>query len=213
LFFEALNLPAPQWRYHSRIREPWQLVPLGFASFATVIPIVVESWWLIGGRQRLPERPLRWLANHKAFSLTAALVLTLLPLFNDVFWWNQGMWIVPLLAVIPFTPIAGFSPGGKPYRVLAGTGLLAGFFWEAFNYPSLTGWHYIILPDVVHLFQMPVPGYLGFIPFALTILVVYEWQRRFSPGFLVTAILYAIGFAGLYALTVLYAEHGLWVFY
>jgi hypothetical protein len=212
LFFEALNLAAPQWRYHSRIRDSWQLVLLGFASFSTVIPIVVESWWIVGGRQRLPDWPLRWLASHKAFSVTAAIVLTLVPLFNPFFWLNQGMWLVPLVALVPFTPMRELSRGPRPYCALAGSALLAGTVWEAFNYPSLTGWHYIILSDVPHLFQMPIPGYGGFIPFAFAILIVYKWQRRLSFGVMSSAFLYAIGLAGLYALTVLYARHGLWVF-
>ena len=212
LFFEALNLAAPQWRYHSRIRDPWQLVPLGFASFSTVIPIIVECWWLIGGRNDLPAWPVRWLARHKAASLSAAVVFSLVPLFNDVFWFNQGMWLVPLFALAPFLSGVATVPGRRLLGILAVAGVLAGLLWEAFNYPSVTGWHYIILQRVPHLFQMPIPGYGGFIPFALSILVVYQWQRRLSPGVVTTILLYAIGLGGLYAMTVLYAQHGLWIF-
>jgi hypothetical protein len=213
LFFEALNLAAPQWRYHSRIRDPLQLVPLGFASFATVIPIVIESWWLISGRRNLPEWPVRWLARHKTFACAAAALVTIVPLFNDVFWLNQGMWLAPALALAPFTPAAVPSPGYRGVWTLAGAGLLAGLLWETFNYPSLTGWHYVILSDAPHLFQMPLPGYFGFVPFALSILIVYEWQRRYSPKLLWGAVLYAADFVGLYALTILYTRHGLWVYY
>lgn len=212
LFFEALNLAAPQWRYHSRVREVWKLVPLGFASFATVVPIIVEAWWLVGGGRRVPQWPARWLAQHKTASIAAAVVLAVLPLTNRVFWFNQGMWIVPLLALAPVTPAAQWWAGARAWWTTAAAGLLAGLAWEAFNYPSLTGWHYLILPNAPHLFQMPLPGYLGFIPFALAILVVYQWQQQLAPRLLRAAILYSLGLAGVYTLRVVYAQRGLWLF-
>src|SRR5262245_6043966 len=42
LVFEALNFPAPQWRYRGNVSGIWTLVAYGFAAFSTVIPIMVE---------------------------------------------------------------------------------------------------------------------------------------------------------------------------
>jgi hypothetical protein len=108
---------------------------------------------------------------------------------------------------------APWSPGAKGFSLLFAASLLAGFGWEALNYPSLTGWHYLILPSVPHLFQMPWPGYIGFLPFTLSIVVLHEWHRRLVPSVMTALVLYAAGFTGLHALTVLYQQHGLWVFY
>jgi hypothetical protein len=212
LFFEALNLAAPQWRYHSRVTEAWKLVPLGFASFSTVIPIVVEAWWLFGGGRCLPSWPASWLFSHARIAFAIAALLTLVPLVNRVFWLNQGMWLVPAFALAAFTASPKLWSGARALYALTGAGLLAGFAWEAFNYPSPTGWHYTILPEVPRLFQMPLPGYGGFVPFAFAMLVVYHWQRKLVPGMVQTLAMYAVALAGLYVLTVLYARHGLWVF-
>ena len=46
--------------------------------------------------------------------------------------------------------------------------LTCGFFWETWNYFSLARWTYAI-PFVqrFHLFEMPVLGYGGYLPFGL----------------------------------------------
>lgn len=46
--------------------------------------------------------------------------------------------------------------------------LTCGFFWEAWNYWSLPKWIYTIpYVDRWHVFEMPLPGYLGYLPFGL----------------------------------------------
>ena len=54
-------------------------------------------------------------------------------------------------------------------------GLLCGFFWELWNSRSYPQWIYHT-PGVVgpKLFEMPLPGYLGYLPFALE---VYLWKE------------------------------------
>ena len=52
-------------------------------------------------------------------------------------------------------------------------GLICGFFWEAWNYWSLTKWVYNVpFVSQAHLFEMPLPGYLGYIPFGLEVFAV-----------------------------------------
>jgi hypothetical protein len=80
-----------------------------------------------------------------------------------------------------------------------------------FNYPARTHWEYLILPDAPHLFYMPLPGYLGFIPFALSMMAVYQWGRQVRPSLWLGALLYGIAIAGLYWLTALYVRRGIWV--
>ena len=47
-------------------------------------------------------------------------------------------------------------------------GLICGFFWEFWNYWAVIRWVYAV-PYVsqLHLFEMPLPGYLGYLPFGL----------------------------------------------
>ena len=59
----------------------------------------------------------------------------------------------------------------------------------------------LILPQAPHLFEMPLPGYLGFIPFGLSVLAVYEWHRRLPTSMGVIIAVYAATVASLYAIT------------
>jgi len=210
LLFEALNLPAPQWRYHGGVESVWAQVGFGFAAFTTVIPIVVEAWWMVMGLFRIPDGVQARL--HGRYLLPAiGMGLMSVPWVNDIFWFNQGMWFGPALVLLPF---AGVQRGGSMGRFLRGAvaaGLLTGFMWEAINFSSRTRWEYLILPEVPHLFAMPLPGYLGFIPFAVATMVVYHWQLKLSAQALTVTGLYLSAIAVLYRLTVIYSERGLWV--
>jgi hypothetical protein len=54
-------------------------------------------------------------------------------------------------------------------------GLAAGFFWELFNFWAGSHWEYS-LPylNFWRVFQMPVLGYTGFMPFALEVFAFYQ---------------------------------------
>lgn len=50
----------------------------------------------------------------------------------------------------------------------ASASLVCGFFWEMFNFYSLARWQYSIpYVQVLHLFEMPILGYAGYLPFGL----------------------------------------------
>jgi hypothetical protein len=58
------------------------------------------------------------------------------------------------------------------------SGLLCGVLWEFWNYWATAKWHYTV-PIMEHLkiFEMPVPGYLGFPAFALECFTMYVFLR------------------------------------
>jgi hypothetical protein len=57
--------------------------------------------------------------------------------------------------------------------------LVCGFFWEMWNYGSLVKWVYgIPFVDRFHLFEMPVLGYSGYLPFGLECVVIGESVRE-----------------------------------
>lgn len=219
LFFEMLNLASPQWRYRGGLSSIGAQVLFGFVSFATVIPIVIELYWLIAGEFRLPAALDNTLRRYSKAFAAAGAALTLMPLVNHRFWLNQGMWLAPALLFLPAAPeplapaIARAEHPGKLALRIAATGLLAGFLWETLNWFSRTHWEYLILPSWPHIFQMPWVGYIGFIPFAFTVLVVFALATRIPANARAGLCLYAIAFAGLYILTVVYDRRGLWVGY
>ena len=61
---------------------------------------------------------------------------------------------------------------------LAWSGLLCGVLWEFWNFWSRAKWHYTV-PIMEHLkiFEMPVPGYLGFPAFAFECFTMYVFVR------------------------------------
>ncbi len=58
------------------------------------------------------------------------------------------------------------------------SGLLCGVLWEFWNYWSRSKWHYTVPIMQNHkMFEMPLPGYLGFPPFALECFTMYVFVR------------------------------------
>src|SRR5579885_1924899 len=184
IFFELLNLASPQWRYRGGLSSVAVKVLYGFVSFATVIPIVVELYWLIAGEFRLPQALADTLRRHAKLLTAAGIALTFIPLVNHRFWLNQGMWVAPALLFLPAAraPLVPLMPcddyAGRLALNVTAAGLAAGFLWETLDWFSKTHWEYLILPSWPHIFHMPWIGYIGFIPFAFTVLVVHALAQR-----------------------------------
>ena len=59
--------------------------------------------------------------------------------------------------------------------------LICGFFWEMFNLYSLARWQYAIpYVQVFHLFEMPILGYAGYLPFGLECAVIIDLAMKLS---------------------------------
>jgi hypothetical protein len=66
---------------------------------------------------------------------------------------------------------------------LACSGLLCGVLWEFWNHWAHAKWHYTVpIMENLKIFEMPVPGYLGFPPFALECFTMYEFVRLVLRG-------------------------------
>lgn len=60
--------------------------------------------------------------------------------------------------------------------------LLCGFFWECWNYYSSPKWIYDVpFVDFWHIFEMPLVGYLGYLPFALELYALYALLSAWLP--------------------------------
>ena len=57
--------------------------------------------------------------------------------------------------------------------------MICGFFWEMWNIYSYPKWMYDV-PGLnrMHVFEMPLPGYLGYIPFSFELFAVYHLLTR-----------------------------------
>jgi hypothetical protein len=71
--------------------------------------------------------------------------------------------------------LGDFAAGrrGRFYSLLI-AGFVCGWFWEFWNYWAAAKWHYIFpIAQQSKIFEMPAPGYLGFLPFAVECFVMY----------------------------------------
>ena len=199
--FEGVNLLLENWTYHGlpdNIAARW----LGYAwSYATIFPGIfvtaelIESF--IGGRLEGRRRIDFSARTEKIFFLTgfALFALTLVfpsPYLCPLPWISVLLWFEGLndrLAVGSFS--AMFRRGSYGLFVsLIVSGALCGLLWEFWNFWAGTKWSYSVpYLSGVKLFEMPVLGYLGFMPFALECYLMYRLARFLSPWDLDTDVL------------------------
>lgn len=181
-FFEYLNRFVQNWHYSGADYPPLTYFTLATLSFATVLPAVLSvREWLVSfprvsgalqGR-RLPGAVLSRPAVGGALAV-AGFGLILAGAVPDVGF--PFLWLSPLLIVLAFQVLGGRCPlledacrgtwGMAAGAALAG--LFCGLFWEMWNYFSLARWSYTVpWVDRLHLFEMPLLGYAGYLPFGL----------------------------------------------
>jgi len=196
LLFELLNLRLANWYYVFVPAERWaRWTGIGL-SFATVLPAILGAERLLaslGVADRLGRGPgapiVRWtprrllavqLAGVAMLAATLAWPRTLFPL----------VWGAVTLLADPFVyrraparSLLGDLERGRPGRIarLLLGGLAIGFVWEIFNLGARGKWIYTV-PGLEgwKLFEMPLPGFLGFPVFALDGFAV--WQALVVTG-------------------------------
>ncbi|MEJ2283667.1 MAG: hypothetical protein P8X85_08755 [Desulfobacterales bacterium] len=199
-FFEYLNRFVQNWYYIGVDFNPWAYFWYATLPFATVLPAVLSTrqWlnslnWI---RQSFGNfRPLKYPYPKQ----TAVIVLTLsaaglagIGIRPNYFF--PLLWISPLLIITSLqalmkerhilSPMAEGDWTGVVSAALAA--LVCGGFWELWNYFSLAKWQYSV--PFVHrfqIFEMPLLGYAGYLPFGLECAVVGDMVSRLprrDPG-------------------------------
>jgi len=186
-FFEYLNRYVQNWYYTGVHFSTLEYILYASISFSTVLPAVASVHTWLTSFPRLTGDPNNRPAITRPFlKATAAIVLTLagaglllIGIWPDyLFAW---VWISPLLLVVG---IQALSDGNdrlvtiwfgdwKTPASYALAALVCGFFWEMWNFYSLAKWQYSI--PFVHtfsLFEMPLLGYAGYIPFGWECMVI-----------------------------------------
>ena len=212
-FLSLFPLSAVFWwvfEYLNRFVQNWYYVGVAdlssveyffraTTSFSTVLPAVIGTAELLtsyrvisSGRNRFKAiQPLQ-----KKWSGWVLVGLSCCGLFGIGLWPNYLfplVWVGPLLLVVSLQTLAGtptalsFLAQGdwRGIGVPALAALICGIFWELWNWKSLAHWEYA-LPFVhwFQLFEMPLLGYAGYLPFGLECVVVADLclRRQFSDG-------------------------------
>src|SRR5262245_25074218 len=178
--FEVINRRTANWEYvGSNTFTDFEYVLLCSISFSTVMPAVFETAEL--------ARTFRWVARFangprlpSAPGLTVGLFLGGLAMLASTVAWPKYcypfVWSSVLLLLEPINHWLGRSElipalergDWRPVVSLATGALICGFFWEMWNFYSLPKWVYHTPgAQFLHIFEMPLLGYGGYVPFAL----------------------------------------------
>jgi predicted flap endonuclease-1-like 5' DNA nuclease len=185
--FEALNFRVRNWYYVFVPDDPvvrWAGVAI---SYATVFPAIwLAERWLRGHgvaarwtcpRVRVTPGLRRGCAALGVAFLAAAAAWP--SLFYPFIWGAVTLLLEPWnYARDPRRSLLGDLERGHPGRVvrLALGGLAVGFLWELYNVPAASRWIYTVPGfETFKLFEMPVPGFLGFAVFAWDVFVMVQW--------------------------------------
>ncbi|MEX1349429.1 MAG: hypothetical protein AB1Z31_17030 [Desulfobacterales bacterium] len=186
-FFEFLNRFVQNWYYTGAEFSPWAYFWYATLPFTTVLPAVLSTKQWLQSANWIKHcfgdmSPIRF--RHPRKAAVCILLLSAAGLAgigvgpNFLF---PLLWISPLLILASlqtlmkerhiFSVIAAGDWHGAVAAALAA--LVCGFFWEMWNYFSLAKWTYSV--PLVHrflIFEMPLLGYGGYLPFGLECMVI-----------------------------------------
>ena len=185
-FFEYLNRFAQNW-YYVGVEHlgPGQYFLEATLAFSTVLPAVVSTRNLLAtfprlyagldGAWRVPRIPLA----APVTLLASGLALAGMGVWPELLF--PLVWVAPLLVLLSLQSLLGVATVLAPlargdwHRLWLASlaAIVCGLFWELWNVNSLAKWEYSI--PYVHrflIFEMPVLGYAGYLPFGLQCVAV-----------------------------------------
>ncbi|MEA1914928.1 MAG: hypothetical protein U9N30_06400, partial [Campylobacterota bacterium] len=182
-FFEYLNRFVQNWYYLGI--DDFSAIEYVFhasLSFSTVLPAVLSTEELLASFSRLTE-PLKtsfviccWRNRFINIGVLSASAIGLIGIGIWPDYLFPLLWLSPLLIMITLQKMMGRatvfdSLGQGDWRSVwlpALAALFCGFFWELWNVKSYAHWVYSIpFVQKIHIFEMPILGYLGYLPFGL----------------------------------------------
>ncbi|HEX5131016.1 MAG TPA: hypothetical protein VFX92_00865 [Candidatus Krumholzibacteria bacterium] len=192
MVFEGYNVLLRNWQYLNLPENPWIRFS-GYAwAFATISPgmfLIYETLSdLLPGEDNptYPQLPDRIFWPFVVFGGACMVVPFVWPSthMTPLVWMGFAFFLDPLNGRLGERSIlAEFFTGrfrSMPLFFLAG--LVAGLLWEFWNYWAATKWQYDV-PYLGHIkiFEMPVLGFLGFMPFIIESYAIYRFIRRLIP--------------------------------
>jgi hypothetical protein len=186
--FEVLNIRTQNWTYiGAEVFSPIAYAFWTTLSFTTVIPAVFgsaeffASFEFVKGLKHGPvigtDRP-----TTLGFFLLGWTMLALMLIWPRIFflfiWLSLYFILEPVNIWLGYRSLAQWTQKGdwRPVVALWLGVLLTAFFWEMWNYYSYPKWVYhVAWGDWLHLFEMPLLGYGGYLPFALELYALYHF--------------------------------------
>jgi len=178
--FEIFNGRLMNWEYKgAESFTPFQFWLWATLNFSTVIPAVFGSAELVGSFtwfKKIRSGPVIPVNRRTTvtFFLVGWVMLALMLLWPRLFfpfvWLSVYFILEPLNIWLGNRTLAACTAKGdwRPVLALWVGVLLTAFFWELWNYYSYPKWVYHVpWGNALHIFEMPLLGYGGYLPFAM----------------------------------------------
>jgi hypothetical protein len=193
-FFEYLNRFVQNWHYQGVENfSSAEYILHASLCFSTVLPAVQSTAEYLASFPRLTEPLKNWrpLIIQKPKQWGWLLLIFAVPALGGISIYPDYLfpmlWVAPLLVITGVQSVCGEDtifrdlPNGDWRNVWlpALAALICGFFWEMWNFKSLAHWEYSV-PFVqrFHIFEMPILGYGGYLPFGLECMAVSRMLAR-----------------------------------
>lgn len=177
--FEIINDRTGNWQYLGADGfTPLEYNLPSTLSFSTVMPAVFETAELVRTFQWVKSLPPGKRIPDTSQVNVRMLLAGLLMLAATLLWPKFCYLCVWISLVLILEPVNRRL--GRPVISLALGALICGFFWEMWNEWSWPQWIYHTPgAGYLHIFKMPLPGYGGYIPFALELFALknFLWPR------------------------------------
>jgi hypothetical protein len=195
LIFEAYNLYLQNWKYIG-LPENIVLRWIGYLwSFVTIFPAILETAELFGSYFTSKRvKPTQFVVQYFVISILLGVVCLVVPFLvaqNIAAKLFALVWIGFFFFLDPINYLCGGRSIFKDiqegnYSMVIGlalSGLVCGILWEFWNYWAAAKWIYMVPLSFTgpKIFEMPLIGYLGFIPFALECFVMQEFLLTLFP--------------------------------
>jgi hypothetical protein len=189
--FEYLNRFVHNWYYiGAQEFTPLEYFLHATIPFSTVLPAVLGTTELLASYPRIgagSDQLPAFSTTHVKMIGWGMLLLASAGLTGIGIWPSYLfplVWVAPLLLITSLQMVSGeetiFSSiaegDWKALWLAALAALVCGVFWEMWNYKSLSHWEYAL--PFVHrfkIFEMPLLGYAGYLPFGLECLAVVQF--------------------------------------
>lgn len=188
--FELLNVPVQNWHY----RLDHHYSALGYnlicsIDFSTVLPAVLSLAELLASFRRLRPRLSPNVTGPRISTRggLALIAVGMLMVLLSVLFPRYAFGLVWLCLAFLLDPINNLARRksalghllARDWRFFVTVPLAAlccGFFWEMWNFFALPGWYYTVpfFDSWPHLFEMPLPGYSGYLPFGIELFAMYQ---------------------------------------
>lgn len=192
LIFEFYNLFLQNW-YYLGLPENQIIRYIGYIwAFSTIWPGVLETYELIKNLNwfgRLLISPIYISNKLLGLSMLVGTIFLMAPLILPdpyprylaaLVWTGFVFLLDPILFRLNLPSLLLELKNGS-LRLMARlftAGAICGFWWEFWNYFAVTRWKYDLpFRTWFHIFEMPDIGFLGFLPFAVEIFLMWEITR------------------------------------